>query len=347
MRIRIVAHTIAVLATLAVADATAAPAASYLTPASGPTAYFAVKGSHGYTVEYVAGDGFSTISVSDHNSKSGLDATTDYWEFSGEAGAERTHLDLARFGGATVRFRQTGKVRRDPAPGNCEGGPTVTRRGVFVGRIRFHGEGGYTEVDARRARGSLEYTPQRTCKAPAKRHRKPRKRGHKQRRGPLATTFAATNGSSGLSFSAVNSTTEPASTLYLATVLSRRDGIAISRHATAFGDKDSFSFDRGLNNATISPPAPFSGSATFTRIDDSASRWEGSLTVSFPGLADVPLTGRDFGWGLTSKRERQSGVAVFSFGSAGAGHSRLLRATAPGRQLAAWSGSPGRGGTGR
>jgi hypothetical protein len=322
-------HLIAALAAIDAGGATTAPAdaaaASYLTPASGPAAYFTVKGSDGYHIDYYAENGVTTVSIAGDESKPDFGGVTDYVAFSGEAGARRTHLDLRRFGGATVLFRPTGKVRRHPAPRNCEGGPAVTRHGVFVGRIRFHGEGGYAEVEARRARGFLEYTPQRTCKAPAKRHRKRKKRGHKQRRGPLATTFAVTNGSSGLSFSAVNSTAEPTATFYLATVLSRREGIAVSRHATAFGDGDSFSFDRGLDNATISPPAPFAGSATF------------------PGLADVPLTGRDFGWGLSSKWERRSSVAAFSFGSGRAGTSQQIRSAAPSPPLGATPGSPGRG----
>ena len=45
--------------------------------------------------------------------------------------------------------------------------------------------------------------------------------------------------------------------------------------------------------ATISPPAPFSGTGTFSREAGKAARWTGDLKVELPGFGDVPLAGTD------------------------------------------------------
>jgi hypothetical protein len=61
------------------------------------------------------------------------------------------------------------------------------------------------------------------------------------------------------------------------------------------GSPSSFAVGPHLRTATVTPPAPFSGSATFQRQGESKSpSWSGSLAVSFPGKPDVPLTGPSF-----------------------------------------------------
>jgi hypothetical protein len=69
------------------------------------------------------------------------------------------------------------------------------------------------------------------------------------------------------------------------------DGIAISRSVGLRAGSSAFDFDPLLRTATLAPPAPFAGHATFHREGPSASRWAGNLTVDLPGRSDVPLTG--------------------------------------------------------
>jgi hypothetical protein len=45
--------------------------------------------------------------------------------------------------------------------------------------------------------------------------------------------------------------------------------------------------------ATISPPAPFSGTGTFTREPGKAGSWSGDLKVEMPGFGSVPLAASD------------------------------------------------------
>ncbi len=53
-----------------------------------------------------------------------------------------------------------------------------------------------------------------------------------------------------------------------------------------------------LAEATITPPAPFSGSATFHLEDPQTASWTGELAVEMPGLGKVPLTGDGIDAGL-------------------------------------------------
>jgi hypothetical protein len=55
-----------------------------------------------------------------------------------------------------------------------------------------------------------------------------------------------------------------------------------------------FDFASPLRTATLAPPVPFTGQATFRRNANPANRWTGNLSVDFPGRADVPLAGGRF-----------------------------------------------------
>jgi hypothetical protein len=67
-------------------------------------------------------------------------------------------------------------------------------------------------------------------------------------------------------------------------------GVAIERSVSVVASSAAFRHD-GLRTATVSPPAPFSVSATFRR-GGPATRWRGDLRVDFPGRPDVALTGK-------------------------------------------------------
>jgi hypothetical protein len=75
----------------------------------------------------------------------------------------------------------------------------------------------------------------------------------------------------------------------------KREGISISRHALLHAGARAFDYDPLLGSATLAPPAPFSGHATFSRAAARANRWAGNLTVDLPGRSDVPLTGTGIG----------------------------------------------------
>jgi hypothetical protein len=75
------------------------------------------------------------------------------------------------------------------------------------------------------------------------------------------------------------------------------NGISIGRFAGLVTPAGTFTYDPKVLTATLSPPAPFSGSAQFHRSAKPANRWSGNLTVDLPGRAGVKLTGG----GLTAR----------------------------------------------
>jgi hypothetical protein len=288
--------------------ATPAGAAAIEMPPQGPTAAFTVKGSHGYRVEVSIADGTSTISVDQGRLSLG---SANYFSFHGHATTEVAETRLGHIGRVKVRFRPSGEVQRHPAP-PCNEGSQVTRSGVFEGTIRFHGEHGYTDVDVQRARGTIITVPRQSCSFSSG----PKERNEKTRdtKGPREIIFSASSEAAGVSLSATRMQGAAEQSIVSASTQESREGVVIARQVLQIVPIGSFSFDPELNSATLSPPAPFSGSASFERIDDYASRWEGPLTVSFPGRPDVPLTGRDFSWNLQSRRASNSSTSIIVFG---------------------------------
>lgn len=203
----------------------------------------------------------------------------------------------ARFGGlglVEVSFEQEGEtVVRTPPP-SCEGAPRRIRSGTFVGTMRFAGERGFTTIHATRASGRLKTVPEWTCRRPG-RYRAGRAVASidtepavlEARGGPPARR-------AGIRAVAAHEEDERDSLLFSAGCVETRPRLRIDRYAYAFSSNGSgFEFDQGLSWATLTPPPPFDGSATFTR-DPGGPRWVGSLTVDLPGVGPVPLAGEDF-----------------------------------------------------
>lgn len=82
--------------------------------------------------------------------------------------------------------------------------------------------------------------------------------------------------------------------LFEATLKEAWDGIRIERTVSGRQPAAAFDYDPLLRTATVQPSAPFSGVASFHRGAAPTNRWTGTLSVDFPGKANVPLTGGAF-----------------------------------------------------
>lgn len=77
----------------------------------------------------------------------------------------------------------------------------------------------------------------------------------------------------------------------------RRGEVRIRRQASLFFGADALVMSRrGIvpESIQIALPKPFSGTALYSRTQDSPPQWTGDLTVDLPGLADVPMAGSGF-----------------------------------------------------
>lgn len=285
-------------------------ASAQVIPASGPSASFELSGSHGYRLQFQVDPGGASIAVSGRRGSRDYGANTSYMSRRAHTTPDHFHAGLGRFGLIDLAFHPKGKVAHRPAPGPCAGGRETIRSGVFVGTVRFRGENGYTEVTRHRVRGKVSTSAAQTC--PLATHRgshRGHRHGHRRHRAPLDTVLSAAS-SNGTSLTAVSTPGEPRP-IILVSNFERAQGLSISHDAFTPDPPGSFSFDRSLNSATLTPPAPFAGSAIFERPDQFTTRWAGDLSVSFPGDPDVPLTGRGFDARLYHRRSSSGdGISI-------------------------------------
>jgi hypothetical protein len=178
-------------------------------------------------------------------------------------------------------------------PGRCEGQTRFLRFGTFVGTIRFSGEGRYTEADVRRGWGNGYVERRWNCSPP------------KQRGGnrcieedddgeTVTLDVGSPRHRATLTAYASRSPHERGFTFIGAETEERRGRMEIQRLATAGGPDDIFTYAADLTVATVSPPRPFSGTATYERDAEGAISWAGDLTVSLPGAPDLALAGPAF-----------------------------------------------------
>ncbi len=245
-------------------------------------ASFKLKGSHHYGISGLANPVFATLTTSrghglaQYGARNGQDA--------GFGSAKRMVMDMGSRGGYDLRFHAKKTKMIDP-PKGCTGKQAKARIGVWKGQIKFRGEGGYTSVDATRARGRV--VPEHSlwhC-------------GHQVKGTQLFvvggpppppiqfTAFKPDQGSTA-SFTATSSETVPATG---ATV-------TVSRQVAVNGTSGQFVLTPGKTGAYVYPPAPFSGTGRYSKVDSS---WSGSLTVDFPGEPNFALHGpSDWGGSL-------------------------------------------------
>jgi hypothetical protein len=252
-----------------------AGAAGTDTPAVSPPSGFDLPGSAGYAVE-VAGvaaqEGSAAQVVVRVTSRRG--AVTYRFPAVVEAGS--IQADLGAYGQISVVFHPL-SGGMSAAELGCSRDLSSTA-GYYEGTISFHAEG-LTAVDASRAKGSVGLALSLLCATQLEEERPTRPGTYLEvSGGPTAPSLTISQRRHGLA------------TQIEAGISEHRGGVAIERSISVAASSGSF-IHEGLRSATVSPPAPFTGSATFRR-DGSVTSWRGNLRVSFPGRPGVALTGK-------------------------------------------------------
>jgi hypothetical protein len=254
-----------------------------------------LRGTNGYAISlgtHSLGNSPPKVSVS---VRRGGKASTEY-DVRGNVTRSRVAASFGRFGRIDLRFHPSGRLQRHRQR-NCDGSISILKRrlGIFTGTLRFRGEDGYTEVSSKRVKGSagnfwvglgVDVGP--VC-GPAPRR--------KEVRTVELNVMAAhpDRGFSAFSQPDAHKPVEKARVLFGAGTAERVGRISIYRTAIALGPASDFLFDDGVfSSATVTPPAPFTGTATFSRSPDGSTSWSGNLEVGFPGLDSLPLTGPEF-----------------------------------------------------
>lgn len=193
-----------------------------------------------------------------------------------------------------MRFHSDSGPRRIRQPdGNCRGRGELVDRGHWVGRIEFEGEQAYTTVHASRARGKVIKTPKQTCSPPEAEGNHP---------NPRVTLLIAASKASDAFFAAfkITPSTYPefSGAVFIASLSELRGRrLRIERSISADAGIDAFASTGKRNHiesATVAPPAPFTGTATFQSTGGSKGSWLGSLAGDFLGRGEVALAGPEF-----------------------------------------------------
>lgn len=182
--------------------------------------------------------------------------------------------DLGELGEISVTFQGTNRPLHVPA---CAKEKTRFESGHYEGTIDFHGEEGYTDVEATTAPASISvfcFGPFES--GPAGPPRGARLHVRSAALGPDLFVSKRRPGAAALIFASTSEHT---------------NGISIERFVGLRMPGTDFKYDRQLRTATVRPPAPFSGSAHFDLGKKAGRRWNGDLTVNLPGRTGVPLTG--------------------------------------------------------
>ncbi len=271
-------------------------------------AEFRAKASNGYSIEVEGSDRHVTLTASGP-------AGTAVYIVPGQVSTDGIAASFGKRGRIDVEFRPSRRMKVETPPNRCKGEPRVTRWGVFAGTIRFAGERGYTRLRLRRARGRTHVTPNWKCRGtggggagePGSGKQQPNVPGESSE-DSLVLEIA--NRSTGVEAGAF--TFRPpggdALTLFVAGVEERLQRMQIARFAYVPAKEAAFTFDESLTTATIAPPAPFSGTATFQRTPGGPGSLTGSLSVLLPGTARIPLAGADYRSRLY--RLSEDGIAI-------------------------------------
>lgn len=256
---------------------------------------FSLTTANGYRIVVDADDATVGLTVLRIGRSRSAAASTTYVARA-RPGAGGIEASLGTLGDISMRFKPTGRVLRGKARRNCKGPDRMTVRfGLFVGTLRFQGEGGYVSIRVHRAKGREVTPPSPRC---AEATPPPVRGGH----APPRTKTTSLNADFRLGLSAVYfkaSTDRAHRARYSAYAEEVKGQVAISHYAEASASPRSFASDDALSFASITPPPPFSGTGSLQRNTDGSKVWSGSLALSFPGAPDVPLTGPQFKTRLT------------------------------------------------
>jgi len=224
------------------------------------------------------------------------------YEAQGEVTEAGLKVRFGRLGLIDVAFAPTKILSSTEPSAGCTGAPRTLREGIFTGTIDFTGERGYVRIEGPAAEGSMSVISQWQCpEDPAFAD------------GPFARTSAGLaprpridNEKGTLSayslrcfcFFAVGirHRGKGGRSIFTGGRAELREGMEIFRGVVAHAGASAFVFDHAAGTATVRPPPPFSGQATFRSRPrpDARDFWRSTIQVPLLGADPFGLNGPGF-----------------------------------------------------
>lgn len=263
-----------------------------MNPSSSPAPFLSamvLKPGHGYRVA-VLGVGSAVLLEVMRGHRNAITA----YVARGTVTPGRLQASFGDLGSVAMRFRQSSNRTWEKPHRRCKGsGRFVNRRGVYVGDIRFRGEGGYISIHAHRVKGRVSSVAPRCRRSPSS-QRSRRAIRPSQQGSPFELDSLDASWRHGVTSTSVGAITLGARALFFASTEQSEGKLAVLRFAFARASVRAFTVDNALTRAQISPPAPFKGTGIYRAAADGTRTWSGGLTADFPGAPRLPLTGPEF-----------------------------------------------------
>jgi hypothetical protein len=235
-----------------------------------------LAGTHGYRITILA---FSRDIIV--TAKKGT-ASVSYVLLRNGLKGDRIHARLPGVGRVFLEFHDRRHPRGRPEK-DC-GESETTRKGVFVGTVKIEGERGYTSALSHHVRGEIG---QEGC------HRRPTARASSA--GSRLLSASTSRGNGRLSFTALNFPWIDPELLFDASFSRARGQMAIITVQSAMAKHPTdLEIAAPPRSASVTPPAPFTGSASFQQEAADQFSWSGDLAVELPGVGEVSLAGPKF-----------------------------------------------------
>ena len=197
--------------------------------------------------------------------------------------ATSLEANLGGLGSVSLEVTPSGRTKELSPCG--EGGRPVAYEPLrYSGSVEFHGEEGYTEAASDAPREFTSFFSRVVCASTGTSELG----GYKVSGARLG--LRSKHGGYRLQLQ-VNKNHPDKRSWFEVEVREKRGWISILRSTSWWLGSTAFQYDPLLDTATLQPPAPFSGHASFHRGLVPARQWSGNLTVDLPGRSDVPLTG--------------------------------------------------------
>jgi hypothetical protein len=219
----------------------------------------------------------------------------------GKATETGLKVRFGRLGSIDVAFMPT-KTLSSTEPGEgCTGAPRTLREGVFAGTIDFTGERGFVRIEGPQATGSMSVVSQWECPEaeamdPFARVPLLSRAASRDRKGEResATLSAASSGCSCYFAAGVHHRRSGGKSIFEGVKFETREEMEIVRATQARGPASAFAFDHAEGTATLRPPRPLSGRASFKALPDGRSLWRSTIRVPLLGAEPIDTGGPGF-----------------------------------------------------
>lgn len=218
------------------------------------------------------------------------------YEVKGEITEAGLKARFGRLGLIDVAFTPTKTLSSTEPSDGCTGEPRTLHEGIFSGTIDFTGERQYTRIEATQVEGSMSVISQWHCpeEQPTSFVNALRGSGTGEQKGEKSASLHVFSRRCLCAFYAgVYYAKGQGRSIFYALQGERREGMEITRSTTARGGGSAFAFDHEAGTATVRPPRPFKGRATFERRPGDPGLWRGTIRMPFLGTGLLSPRGPD------------------------------------------------------